>query len=162
MYIIIIIIIIRCDPQRPKRPPATARNTHVKKVAPCVLRNLLFQRLFGTKSQTQFPRRETTDEDQQLSSKTIRPAMRAPELHLPFKSLRWRRCVNFSRGVTDHATSMHASIGGAPLFRQRSRCIISKTWNRTTASVLKQDPNTHTQKRFKGTLIYFMCPCQNN
>ena len=57
-----IIMSLRSDPQRPKRPPATTRTTMLRRWGPrqceatCVLRSLLFQQLCGTKSQRQCPK----------------------------------------------------------------------------------------------------------
>ena len=56
---------LRSDPQRPKRPSAIARTTMLRRWVPrqceatCVLRNLLFQQLCGTKKpQRQYPKKQ--------------------------------------------------------------------------------------------------------
>ena len=82
---------LRSDPQRPKRPSATARTTTLRRWGPrqceatCVLRNLLFPQLCGTVTKTVS---EGPAVEEQLSNKTIRPAMRAL-LHLPDLDLYW-------------------------------------------------------------------------
>ena len=66
----------RSDPQRPKRPSATARTIAVKELgtspgqceAACELRSLLFQQLCGTKPQRQSPENRLLEPEAEDSS----------------------------------------------------------------------------------------------
>ena len=81
----------RSDPQRPKRPPATARRTMLRRRGPrhreatYVLHQLLFRQLCGQKkSRRQCPKSNCSN----LKQRTVHLPMRA-QLHLPPLDLAW-------------------------------------------------------------------------
>ena len=77
---------LRCDPQRSKGSSATSRTINVKEVGtPPVRSNLCTPQLaLSTAARTRFAKTESERSaiEEQLSTKTIHPAMTA-QLHLP-------------------------------------------------------------------------------